>query len=129
MGETIKIRTGKVWLDDESGVVRVWHAPGTTVTLADAKEQIETVAKVSGGKRLPLLVDMRNLKSTEFSAREYFGSPESRSTWRATALLTGSALSNAVGNIWFAVHDHRDAPSKLFSSETDAIQWLRGFLG
>lgn len=121
----VQIRTGKLWLDDE-GILHVRHEPGVVITLEDAIEQIRVARQVSNGKRVPYLVDMRAIKFTEQAARDYFGGPEGNMTWSRCALLVGGASSVAVGNMWVAIHDHMEAPARVFSSESEAIAWLKG---
>jgi hypothetical protein len=127
MGERIKVRGGEVWLDEKAGIVRVQTIPDTTYTLADAKEEIAAVIKVSGGKRLPLFVDLRSAY-IDAEAGDYFASAESRAAWRAVAMWASTPQGGAVGAMWTAVYDHPDAPSRIYYSETDAVEWLRSFL-
>jgi hypothetical protein len=121
----VQIRTGKLWLDDE-GILHVRHEPGVVITLEDAKEQLRAGRQVSNGKRVPYLVDMRAIKFTDQAARDYFSSPEGIMAWSRVALLVGGASSAAIGNMWVAVHGDVETPSKVFSSESEAIAWLKG---
>jgi hypothetical protein len=127
MGERIRITNGEVWLDEDNGIVRVSHETRVSVTLAAAKEQIAAVAKVSKGKRFPLLVDLRN-PFTGPEAREYFASEESRAAWRAVALLSTTPTGTATGKMWVAAYETPDNPARVYYSETEAIEWLKGFL-
>jgi hypothetical protein len=121
----VQIRTGKVWLDDE-GIIHIHHEPGVVISLEDAKEQVRVGRQVSNGKRMPYLVDMRAIKFTEQAARDYFGGPDGIGSWTRCALLVGGASSAAVGHMWVAIHGNLEAPSKVFSSESEAIAWLKG---
>jgi hypothetical protein len=101
--------------------------PGVVVTLADAREIHAAYRKVAGGRRRPLLVDMREIKRIERGAREYLSGPESAEISLAAALLVGSALTRAVGN--FLINRHRPRqPVRLYTQEAEALRWLRGFL-
>jgi len=117
---------GKVWLDQD-GISHVDFVAGTHQTLALAKEEIEILAVIHKGQRRPLLVDLRNVRATDFDARKYFGGPEAKRVWRAAALVTATPLSNAIANLWLAAHNSRENPAKLFTSEAEAITWLKGF--
>lgn len=123
----IKFGWGKAWLDAEHGISRVDFIPGTHQTLQFAQEQIAAIAKLIKGKPRPYLVDLRNVKSTNHEARKYFAGRESKAAWTAAALLTGTPLSNAIANLWLAANNSRDNPVKLFTSEADAITWLKTF--
>lgn len=128
MGERIRISNGEVWLDESSGIVRVVLDSGGTVTGPSAKEQIAAVAKVSQGKKLPLLVDIGS-RFTDLDAREYFASDESRAAWRAVAMLGATPPGAAQGKMWVAAHSHAESPARFYYSESEAVEWLRTFLG
>lgn len=65
----VQSRIEKVWLR-EDGIVQIVTLPGADYMLADAKQGIASVIQVSKGKRRPLLVDMRNIKSMDRTARQ-----------------------------------------------------------
>lgn len=118
---------GTVWVDHPNRICRVSFIPGLHQTLQIAIEEIQAVSKVTGGKPMPLLVDLRPVKATDFDARRYLGGPESKACWVAAALLTGTPFSNAIANLWLARHSSRDKPSKMFTVESEALAWLKTF--
>jgi hypothetical protein len=124
--EVIITRTAKVRLG-EDGIFRVIVLPKVEMTLADAKESIATVLKISKGKKLPLLVDSRNIKSMEREARVYYAGEEGRKSVSACALLIGSPVSRVIGNFFMGLNKPL-VPTRLFTSETEAIEWLRRFI-
>ena len=68
---------------------------------------------------------MRAVRSIDRDARAcYAQAPPSVS---ALALLVGSPLSRAIGN-FFIGFNKPAVPTRLFSSEVDAIPWLGGFV-
>ena len=119
---------GTVWVDKAHGICRVRFVDGLHQTLQVTVEEIQAVGKVTGGRPLPLLVDLRPVKATDFDARRYLGSAESKARWRSAALLTGTPLSNAIGNLWLARHNSKENPVKMFTVEDEAIDWLKKFL-
>lgn len=116
---------GRVWVDHDNGICRVNFLPGLHQTLQIAVEEMQAVGKVTDGRPMPLLVDLRNVKATDFDARRYYGGPESKSRWKAAALLTGTPLSNAIANLWLARHNSRENPARMFTVEAEAIAWLK----
>jgi len=124
--EVILTRVAKVWLG-ENGIVQLNNFPNTQETLADAKENIAAVAKASQGRRLPLLADLRNLKSIDREAREYYAGNEAAKFFRACVLLIDSPVSRIMGN-FFLNFNKPKFPVKLFTSESEAIEWLKGFI-
>lgn len=127
-GEVVKFDWGKVWLDRENRLSRVDFLPGIQQKLRHAEEQISGVRQLLKGERWPILVDLRNVRSSDGEARKYFASTEAKAHWSAAGLLTGSPLSNAIGNVWLAAYNSRQNPVKLFSQEAEAIAWLKQFV-
>ncbi len=89
----------------------------------DAQEALAATGKLAGGKRLPVLVDIRGLKYQTREAREEFVSENAASFTAAVALLVGSPVSRMIGNFFLRHGNHR-TPTQLFSQETVAISWL-----
>lgn len=123
--EQLRTRTGVTWMDDELGILRFVYDPGSVCTLRDAQENVETQLRASGGRIVPILCDISKAKAIDQEARRYYGDSES---FRALALITSSAIGNMIGNIFLAAHGRRATPTKLFSSEADALQWLKKFI-
>ncbi len=122
----IKTRTGTVWITGDD-IIRQNVVPGTDFTLQDAQETITVMSKLSEGKAYPILVDLTGLKSITREARHYFGEEITRHEARAVALLFGSAVTQVIGNFFLRFNNPK-IPIKLFSSETQALTWLREFL-
>lgn len=120
------IRTGKIWLEGD-GIVRFTYFPKVEVTLADAKKSIAVVLKISKGKTQPLFVDSRGIKSMEREARTYYAGEEAAKAVSACALLIGSPISRVIGNFFLGINKPK-FPVKLFTSESEAIEWLRRFI-
>ena len=74
MAPEITTRTERIWLG-EDGIVRVIMLPVARQTLADAEENVRVIGSlVPSGRRPPLLVDSRQLKSMTREARAYYAS-------------------------------------------------------
>jgi hypothetical protein len=69
--EKIVTRVNTVWLG-EDGIARVIHVPGADVTLESAHETMAAYLKLNKGKRRPLFVDTKSMKSLEREARKYY---------------------------------------------------------
>ena len=98
--------------------------PGAKFTLVDTREGLEGIVKVSKGQRRPLLVDARNLKSADFAARHETATFEEITS---VAILIDSAVSRMILNIFLAANK-TSFLAKLFTSETEAVEWLKGSL-
>ena len=126
MEKEIITRTSKIWLG-EDGIIRWTCLPLKEEVLADAIENVEAASKISKDKKSPLLVDLRNLKSVDRKARAYYAGDEAAKVFRACVLLIDSPISKIIGNIFLNFNKPK-YPVKLFTSETDAIEWLKGFV-
>ncbi len=65
----VQNRVEKIWLR-EDGIVQTVVLPGAEYTLVDAKQNLASIVQVSKGKRRPLLVDIRNIKTVQYAARQ-----------------------------------------------------------
>lgn len=97
---------------------------GAEMTLTDAKEALAATAHLSQGRRLPVLVDSRGIKSQSKQARDLFGSEEAAAVCASVALLVGTPVSRVIGN-FFLRRMSQPIPTQLFTEEASAIQWLR----
>jgi hypothetical protein len=126
MSERFRTRTSTHFLGDD-GIVRTILDDGAEETLADAKASIEAIRQVSNGTKCPLLVDLRKVKSLDRGARVYYSGPESVASSVGTAILIGSPISRMLGN-FFLGFNKPAVQIRLFTSEAEAIQWLKELL-
>ena len=123
--EKVKTSTGTTWMDPELGILRFEYAPGAVCKIADAKENIEQQTRIADGKVVPILVDVTKAKEVDGESRAHYAAQKAFS---AMALVTDSPIAKVIGNIFLAVHGKRGIPTRLFTSEAEAIQWLKTFL-
>ncbi len=119
----IVTRTERIWLQDD--VVRCVVLPTTSHTLADARENDDAVTSLAGGRRLPMLLDTRASRGLDRDARLYYVRPEAARQLAALAMLIDSQIGRILGNFFMTVNKP-PFPLRLFTSEADAILWLKG---
>ncbi len=124
MVSPVEVRTTIIWLEDD-GIVRVKVKPNIEISLQDAQAAIRAVSNVCGGKRCPALVDMRGLVGMDRGARLYFAGEETAKVESAAALIIESLLSKAIGNFFMGLNKPI-IPTRLFTSEEEALAWLKG---
>jgi hypothetical protein len=100
---------------------------GAEVTVDDARANVALCLQKNAGRRRPLLVDLREVKSQTAEARAYLAGREGIQVSQAVALLTGSPLSRVLGNFYLGLNKP-SIPTRLFTSEEEARAWLRSFL-
>jgi hypothetical protein len=123
---TVELRQQRVELPAD-GIVRVRVKSGANIDTPDAEECVRAMLTLIGGSPLPALIDMTQLRSISDEARAYLSGPATEKVARAAAMVVSSPLSRAVGNIFLVMNKTR-FPTRMFTSEDDAVQWLRGYL-
>jgi hypothetical protein len=103
----------------------VW-IPRTTALLEDATATLEAMAQLTGGRRRPLVVDMRDTGPQARPARLEFARRSDLVS--AVALVVGTPLSRMAGNLFIRMNKP-PFPARLFDNEATAVAWLQGFVG
>jgi hypothetical protein len=122
----VTTRTQRVWLDDQ-GILHAEALPGAELTRADAEQTVAVQWELGGQRRRPVLVDLRRIKTMDRGARTYYAGAETARVNDAAALLVGSPLTRVIGNFFMGLNKSL-VPTRLFSSEPEAIVWLRDFV-
>jgi hypothetical protein len=126
MVSPVEVRTHIIWLADD-GILRVKVKPNIQITLRDAQVAMRAISDVCGGKRRPALVDMTGLVAMDREARLVFAGEETAKVESAAALIIDSLLSRAIGNFFMGLNKPI-IPTRLFTSEAEALAWLKGLV-
>lgn len=118
-------RTCTLWVD---GFVRGRFHEGAEVSADDARENLAVTARLAEGRRRPVLVDLRPVRSQSAEARAVFAGPEATAVSLAVALVTGSPLTRVLGN-FFLGFNRPEVPTRLFKTVAEAEAWLATFEG
>ena len=119
-------RTCTLWIEDGIAIGR--FLDGATVDAADARENLAALGELGGGKRLPILVDLRGIRSQSAEARATLAGPEASRVSCAVALVVGDPVSRVLGNFYLGFNRPAD-PTRLFDDDRAARAWLAGFRG
>lgn len=111
----------------EPGIARIIYKADARVTIAEARENVDAVAKVVGGVHSPIFTDIRPISTIDRDSRQYFVGDEAGEVTSATALLVGSPISRVIGNFFIGLN-RSQWPVRMFSEESEAMVWLEGFL-
>ena len=122
----IETRTSKTFLR-EDGIIQSELLPNVEIDLEEAKESVKAGYSVSNGEKRPVLVIFGTVKSLTREARQYFGGQETTEHTSAIALVIGSVASRVIGNFMIGLNK-TPYPTRLFTSEDEAVVWLKGFL-
>lgn len=124
--DVLRTPTGTCYLD-AYGIVHDCFDAGVEETLADAQASVRVLSSLFGEGKRPLLVDMRLIKSQTRDARAFYAGQEASQYPNAVALLIGSRISMVIANFFLSV-TKSTVPTKLFTDEAVAIEWLKEFL-
>lgn len=93
------------------------------VNLRIAKEIVKQRQSVTLGENYPFVVDIREVEGFKMDAVSYFSSDESVDDVSRLALIIKSKLVAKLANLYYGIVKPR-IPTKLFSSEEDAKNWI-----
>lgn len=123
--EEVNLGHTKIWLG-EDGILRILFYPKTEIDIVKAREVGAALVDVCAGKRRLVFADARNIKSISREAREYWATDEATKWSIAVATLYTPVLKVLAG--FYLKFNKPPFPIRFFTSETDAIAWLQGFM-
>ncbi|MCW3070417.1 MAG: hypothetical protein JWO44_307 [Bacteroidetes bacterium] len=122
----ITTRTAELSYDANSRILRIKIIEGSEIELADALQNHEATKILTKNERHLVLVDGRVNLSVSREARNYAASKDHEGAI-ASAMIITSTANKLIGNFYINVNKPV-IPTKIFSSEEKAIEWLEGFL-
>ena len=118
------IRTGTVDFRLRSdGILYGVALPERVQSREDAEENLAVAHRLTGGARVPLLLDIRGTGTLSREARELYSSEAGARVITALAFIADSAFTRVVGNLFIRLARTR-YPVRLFSEESEAESWL-----
>ena len=112
---------------DAEGICRIVILANAEITAENAKQIIAAQAEVMDGQKAPVFTDARQIKNLTHAARTLGVGKESLKINLAVALLIASPVSRILGNL-FVNFSHPPFPTRLFTSEASAVEWLKSFI-
>jgi hypothetical protein len=110
----------KLWIDN--GLLFSVFKKPTHMTLEEAKSAIELRHRISNNEHQYWCMDLRNLKETSDEAKKYIDE-YGEEFLLACAMIVNSHLMKFMVK-GFNRKKKRKIPVEIFSSETDAVNWL-----
>ena len=115
-------RTARVEKTSE-GIVVIRILAGMEQNLNDAIENISVSAEACAGQRAPIIVDLRQAMPLDAETRHYYTGKRLTDVFTSLAILApAGAFGKMMGNLYLRVANP-GIPSRLFDSESDAMQW------
>ena len=106
-----------------NNIFKVLPVAGTELDIDDAIEIRQGITKLCPNMKFAVMVDGSNYFSTTAELRQLIASDEYTQLRFATAIVTESLAGKIIGNFFIKVNKPA-SPTKIFSKEKDAFQWL-----
>jgi len=118
-------KEAELFIEDDILIMRA--KPDADFSLAASIELVEVRKEIQSGKKMKVLMDIRDMFQVSKESREYGARKEVSRLSSAMAILAGKSLTaTMVGN--FYIRFNKPAvPTKIFKKETNAIKWLNSF--
>ncbi|MES2681657.1 MAG: hypothetical protein V4635_17310 [Bacteroidota bacterium] len=114
------------WMGDD-GICRTRAKTDAEISVDDAIANSAAVTSFFTGKKYPLMVDARNVRSIDKNARKHFSINGRETKITSFAIMVKSPLSRVIGNFFMGLNKPT-VPARLFDDEALAIKWLKTFL-
>lgn len=101
---------------------------GGPITLDLAKEIVRKRLELTNGEKVLAIANVEEVAGIDRDARNYLSSAEGTKGIVAGAIITDSAFNKHMANFFMKISFSKALiPGKVFSSEDEAISWLRKF--
>ncbi len=101
---------------------------GGPITLTLAKEIVRKRLELTNGEKVLAIANVEEVAGIDRDARDYLSSAEGTKGIVAGAIITDSAFNKHMANFFMKISFSKAIiPGKVFSSEDEAISWLRKF--
>ena len=110
---------------DESGILYS-YSKNPTRTVKNISENIALVKKITGNKKVPLLIYLSASPVPDKATRK-FSTEQLPNVYTAMAMVSKPGLSKLIMNILFSLKPP-PIPMKSFSDDKEAREWLMQFI-
>ena len=118
--------TSTWWIEGNGILCSISKKDAPDITREQGMSQLEDLKRITGGRKLCMLLDITYARPTKREDREY-GAEELTKVVKALALISKSALGKMVANLFFNLKPP-PYPTKMFNEEQEAREWLNQYL-
>ncbi len=121
----VRTETSEYWLVEGEDVLYANIIPNSVLELEHVKANLAKRSELLNLERpIPTILDIRKIERISKEARSF--SSKSTDGLSAIALLVDSGLSRVIGNYALMLHRPK-IPTKLFTSEEAALEWINQY--
>lgn len=123
----------KTLLEKENAIIELYENiilatwKDEIIDIIIAKTAVENRLEATGGKKYPMLINMKSVKTISKEARDFLASEPGCEGVIAAAIIIDSAINSMIANFFLYV-TKPPIPTKIFGDEEDAMQWLRQYV-
>ncbi len=114
----------EIWF--ENGIVHIVYKPGCVLNINNIKPIVQDRLKVSAGTKSPILIDLRNVVSSDNATRSYLATEEAERYLNAGAMLITNEIQRLLMNLYLKI-DKPNLPARVFTNREKALEWLEQF--
>ena len=123
--ELVETRTSISWLED-NGILCSISKKAPEPTVEESKRDIEDFKRRYGNQKFCMLMDITHSTPSSKEMRDW-AAEELPKLVKAIAMISNSPLGRMVANLFFGLKPP-PYPTKMFSNEHDAREWLKQYL-
>jgi hypothetical protein len=123
--EVTETATGHYWLDQD-GILWAKQKKIPDFPLEARIRSFSTFREKMGNKRICMIIDVTDGSPISREA-QHFNLKEFPKVFKAIAFVSRSAYGRMLGRLYLGMHES-PLPIEIFSSEADALQWIRQYL-
>lgn len=122
-----KFDTPYVYYEVKDQLLIAKYKKGIRITVDIAKKIVQERLALTGGRTMVVLVLNMGVASMDKEARDFFSSPAGNAGLAAGAIVIDSTFTAILGNFFLTVNKP-NIPARMFTKESQAIQWLQKFI-
>jgi hypothetical protein len=111
----------------DDGIIQITVNTDQEIDVPEIKEIIEAIGKIGNYKKHLMLIYGSNSITPTPEARAYLAQPNANPYVIASAFMVKSLQHKLLVNAYLKVNKP-DRPTKMFNSESQAIEWLKSHL-
>ncbi|MCW3104513.1 MAG: hypothetical protein JWO09_2953 [Bacteroidetes bacterium] len=126
--ENVKVTetsTSIYWFDGD-GILCAVSKKVPAPSLEETRRIMDELKEMLGGKQVCLLIDVTNSGESTRESRDY-AAIEFPKVVKAMALISGSELGKMLANLFLNLKQ-QPYPTKMFTGEKEAKEWLKQYL-
>lgn len=118
----------KIKFEIKDGILYGPYPDGIELDLKNVEQMVADRLNFLNGKKVPALVDTTGIKRVSKEARDFMASNQGSEGIVAAAILSKSIFSTFISNFFIKISLIKaPLPIKLFSTEDEALDWLKQF--